>query len=139
MGADLMLNYVEIAEPREKAQSRLDQLVLTEADLSTFENCGYHYFEDEDFSEELAKKMRAKIQEALDVVYGCHEKGYRRDITSLTIDGNRTFYFTGGMSWGEDPSECYTDFWIFFEFLGYPSHESPDSEAVKKWKEEANV
>ena len=139
MGADLMLNYVEIAEPREKAQARLDRLVLTEADLFTFENCGCYDFQDEDFSEELAKKMRAKIQEALDIIYDFHEKGYRRDMTSLTIDGNRTFYFTGGMSWGDDPSECYTDFWIFAEFLGYPSHESPDSEAVKEWKEEANV
>ena len=135
MGADLMLNYVEIAEPREKAQARLDRLVLTEADLSTFENCGYHYFEDEDFSEELAKKMRAKIQEALDVVY---DADGRRDVSSFIIDGNRTFYLTGGMSWGDDPSECYTDFWIFFEFLGYPSNLSPDSDEAKKWREEVN-
>jgi len=135
MGADLMLNYVEIAEPREKAQARLDRLVLTEEHLETFENCGYYGFEEEDFSEETEKKMREKLQECLDVVY---DADGRRDVSSFIIDGNRTFYFTGGMSWGDDPSECYADFWIFFDFLGYPSHLSPDSDEAKKWKEEVN-
>ena len=135
MGADLMLNYVEIAEPREKAQARLDRLVLTEEHLETFENCGYYGFEEEDFSEETEKKMREKLQECLDVVY---DADGRRDVSSFIIDGNRTFYFTGGMSWGDDPSECYTDFWIFFEFLGYPSNLSPDSDEAKKWREEVN-
>ena len=51
MGADLMLNYVEIAEPREKAQARLDRLVLTEEHLATFEECGCWEFEEEEFSE----------------------------------------------------------------------------------------
>jgi len=135
MGADLMLNYVEIAEPREKAQARLDRLVLTEEHLETFENCGYYGFEEEDFSEETEKKMREKLQECLDVVY---DADGRRDVSSFIIDGNRTFYLTGGMSWGDDPSECYTDFWIFFEFLGYPSNLSPDSDEAKKWREEVN-
>jgi len=136
MGADLMLNYIEIAEPREKAQARLDRLVLTEEHLETFENCGYYGFEEEDFSEETEKKMREKLQECLDVVY---DADGRRDVSSFIIDGNRTFYLTGGMSWGDDPSECYTDFWIFFEFLGYPSNLSPDSDEAKKWREEVNA
>ncbi len=136
MGADLMLNYVEIAEPREKAQARLDRLVLTEEHLETFENCGYYGFEEEDFSKETEKKMREKLQECLDVVY---DADGRRDVSSFIIDGNRTFYLTGGMSWGDDPSECYTDFWIFFEFLGYPSNLSPDSDEAKKWREEVNA
>ena len=134
MGADLLLNYVEIAEPREKAQARLDKLQMTEEHLSMFEDCGIYQFSDEEFSEQVQKDMKARLQRALDVVYDNDEKWTTRDVTRLTIDGNRTFLFTGGMSWGDDPTNSYTDFWIFFEFLGYPSHESPDSEAVRKWK-----
>lgn len=138
MGADLMLNYVEIAEPRERAQARLDRLVITEQHLETFENCGIYEFSDEEFSEQVQKGMRARLQRALDVVYDNEEKWTTRDVTRYVIDGNRTFLFTGGMSWGDDPSESYTDFWLFFEFLGYPSHLSPDSDEAKKWKEEAS-
>lgn len=134
MGADLLLNYVEIAEPREKAQARLDKLQMTEEHLSMFEDCGIYQFSDEEFSEQVQKDMKARLQQALDVVYDNDEKWTTRDVTRLIIDGNRTFLFTGGMSWGDDPTNSYTDFWIFFEFLGYPSHESPDSEAVRKWK-----
>jgi hypothetical protein len=134
MGADLLLNYVEIAEPREKAQARLDKLQMTEEHLSMFEDCGIYQFSDEEFSEQVQKDMKARLQQALDVVYDNDEKWTTRDVTRLVIDGNRTFLFTGGMSWGDDPTNSYTDFWIFFEFLGYPSHESPDSEAVRKWK-----
>lgn len=134
MGADLLLNYVEIAEPREKAQARLDKLQMTEEHLSMFEDCGIYQFSDEEFSEQVQKDMKARLQRALDVVYDNDEKWTTRDVTRLIIDGNRTFLFTGGMSWGDDPTNSYTDFWIFFEFLGYPSHESPDSEAVRKWK-----
>ena len=134
MGADLLLNYVEIAEPREKAQARLDKLQITKEHLEAFENCGEYQFSDEEFSEQVQKDMRARLQRALDVVYDNDEKHTSRDVTRLVIDGNRTFLFTGGMSWGDDPSESYADFCIFYEFLGYPSHESPDSEAVRKWK-----
>lgn len=134
MGADLLLNYVEIAEPREKAQARLDKLQMTKEHLSMFEDCGIYQFSDEEFSEQVQKDMKARLQQALDVVYDNDEKWTTRDVTRLIIDGNRTFLFTGGMSWGDDPTNSYTDFWIFFEFLGYPSHESPDSEAVRKWK-----
>lgn len=134
MGADLMMNYVEIAEPKEKAQARLNRLVLTEEHLETFENCGYNGFEEEDFSEETEKKMREKLQECLDVVY---DADGRRDVSSFIIDGNREFLITGGMSWGDVPSDYYTEFWIFAEFLGYPSNLSPDSDEAKKWREES--
>jgi len=139
MGADLMLNYVEIAEPREKAQARLDRLVLTEEHLATFEECGYYGFEEEDFSEETEKKMREKLQECLDVIYDAHAGHGRRDVSCFLIDGDREFLVTGGMSWGDEPSDYYTEFWIFFEFLGYPSNLSPDSDEAKKWRGESNA
>lgn len=136
MGADLMLNYVEIAEPREKAQARLDRLVLTEEHLATFEECGCWEFEEEEFSEKVEKKMRKKLQECLTLVYDAHEGHAPRDVSSFFIDGDREFLITGGMSWGDEPSDYYTEFALFFEFLGYPSNLSPDSEEAKKWREE---
>ncbi len=135
MGADLLLTYVEVKETREQAQKRLDNLVLTEEDLGRFEDTGYYFWEDEEFSEEVAKQMREKLQTSLNCVYDVAEgKTYAREVTTFTIDGNRTFLITGGMSWGDEPSDFFSDFWIFFEFLGYPSHLSPDSQQAKEWE-----
>lgn len=138
MGADLLLSYVEIAETREQAQARLNKLQITEADLGRLEDCGYFGFEGEEFSPEIEQGIRARLQKALDLVYDCYEKYPPRDMARLTIDGNRTFLFTGGMSWGDDPTDSYADLNIFFEFLGYPSHAFPEGKAVRQWKEEAS-
>jgi hypothetical protein len=140
MGADLLMTYIEIKEPREKAKERLDKLVITEEDLERFDSCGSFEFEDQEFSSELALKVKTRLGEILDSVYDFAEgKAYSREITTFDLDGDRKFLITGGMSWGEDPTDYFTDFWIFYEFLGYPSHASPDSEEVRKWKEEVNA
>ena len=41
---------------------------------------------------------------------------------------------SGGMSWGDDPSDVYTDFFIFSDFFGYPSWADPNSDEVKEWE-----
>jgi len=140
MGADLLLTYIEIKEPREKAKERLDKLVITEEDLERFDSCGFYEWEGEEFNSDLVVKIKTKLGEILDSVYDFAEgKAYSREITTFELDGDRQFLITGGMSWGDDPTDHFTDFWIFFEFLGYPSHTSPDSEEAKKWKGEVNA
>ena len=130
MGADLCVDYVELKETEAEALSRLAKLVINEDTLDRFiNNASYFEWEEEDFTPELAEKMRKRIADAVDVVYGD-----RRDTAWLKIDGDRTFAFTGGMSWGDEPTDAMEDFRIFNEFLGYPAWASPDSEEVKNWE-----
>lgn len=131
MGADLAIDYVEIRESEDEALARLANLVIDENTLDRFiDNASYFEYEDEDFTPELAEKMRKRIAEAVSVVYANN----RRDTIWLKIDGDRTFMFTGGMSWGEDPTDAIQDFRIFNEFLGYPAWASADSDEVKEWE-----
>ena len=131
MGADLAIDYVEIRASEDEALARLANLVINEDTLDRFiDNASYFEYEDEDFTPELAEKMRERIKEAVSVVYSTR----RRDTSWLNIDGDRTFVFTGGMSWGEEPTEAMEDFRIFNEFLGYPAWASPASDEAKEWE-----
>lgn len=136
MGADLMLNYVELKENKEQALERLAKMKLTEEDLERFDTCGVYDFgwDDDGFTDETIKSMRKRLAQAVEVVYDCEGS---REVNTLTIDGDRTFVITGGMSWGDEPSSLYTDFYLFSEFLAYPSWEKPDSEEARKWANNA--
>lgn len=132
MGADLCIDYVELKETEEEALNRLAKLVIDQDTLDRFiDNANYFEWEGEDFTPELAEKMRDRIKESVSVVYSTS----RRDTIGLTIDGDRIFVFTGGMSWGEEPTEAMQDFRIFNEFLGYPAWASADSKEVREWEE----
>jgi hypothetical protein len=49
----------------------------------------------------------------VDAVYGSPNS---RTCGWFTIDENRTFYITAGMSWGDEPSPEYDAFWVCQEF-----------------------
>lgn len=129
MGADLIFECVEIKETKEKALERLAKIAIDENTISRFFDCNYYEYEEEDFTPELAEKMRKRIIEAVEVVYGTY-----RDTGTMQLDGDRTLAFTGGMSWGDSPTEAITDYAIFNEFLGYPFWANPNSEQVKNWE-----
>ena len=131
MGADMVVACVELKETKEEALERLAKLVINEETQDLFINEAYYFeYEEEDYTPELAEKMRKRIEEAVEVVYSD-----RRDITGINIDGNRIFVITGGMSWGDEPTDAMRDFEIFNVFLGYPSWNRPDSDEAKKWEE----
>ena len=126
-----MLTYVELKETKEQALARLAKLVIDENTMERFESCGYYEWESEEFTPEIAEDMRKKLANVIEIVYS---SDYRRDTQVITLDGNRNLIFTGGMSWGDDPSDVYTDFFIFSDFFGYPSWAYPDSVEVKEWE-----
>jgi hypothetical protein len=131
MGADLIVNLVELRETKEQALARLSRLIINESAKSEMEEAGYFYWEDEDYTNEIGEEIRRRIASSVEVVYG-----NSREMTLVCIDGNRTFAVTGGMSWGDAPTDILEDFNIFQQFLGYPSWCAPDSEEIAKWNSE---
>lgn len=136
MGADLVLSHIEIREDKEEALARLAKIVFTEESIELFQNAGHYFWEDEEFSPEIADQMRERVKESIDLVYGIQNgEVFSRDVASLTLDGgNRYFLVTGGQTWGDDPSNEYVDFNIFCEFIAYPYWEHPTSDKVKEWE-----
>lgn len=139
MGADLVVTIAELRESEEEAIARVAKIALTETDLERFDGVGCGDFWDmEEFTEDTVRQMRERLVEAVKVTYSI--QGYPdRDSFTFTIDGSRNFVATGGTTWGDDPSSAYVDVSLFTEFVGYPYHESPDSEVVREWNEVVNV
>ena len=50
----------------------------------------------------IRNMVRAKITEAVDDILDLD--GYRRDLAYITLNGV-SYIFTGGMSWGDEPTE----------------------------------
>jgi len=128
MGADLILATVEIRETEPECQARLARMTFTEADMTRLEFCG-SWLMGEEWDETMPDKIRELLKDAINTVYNANG----RDVSSLVIDGNRSFVITGGTSWGDEPSAEWDDFNLFHEFLCYPYWEKPDSDEVKKW------
>ena len=128
MGADLILETVEIRETEPECQARLARMTFTEADMTRLEFCG-SWLMGEEWDETMPDKIRELLKDAINTVYNANG----RDVSSLVIDGNRSFVITGGTSWGDEPSAEWDDFNLFHEFLCYPYWEAPDSDNVKLW------
>lgn len=132
MGADLIVSVIELRESKEKAIERLAKIVFNEDSNELFQNAGYYFWEDEqEITPEILNDMRKRVASALEVVYG-----YSREMTHISIDGDRRFVITGGMSWGDMPTDIFEDFNIFQEFLAYPSWCALDEKVVKDWEGE---
>jgi len=100
---------------------------LRESDLFHINN-----FE-EKVREEVAMDLGIrKIREALEDIIYSSDNGYRRDIASMLLGGVH-YLFSGGMSWGDNPSEAMTPINILYEsgvLDGLGAHEC-DYEAIK--------
>lgn len=114
MGADLLFAINEIKNTREEARLKADALVedgVFESTIKTLiDQIGRYEFDEEDVSK----------QEVLDYLYECIDTVYNsrnsRTCGWFSIDENRTFYITAGMSWGDEPSPEYDAFWVCNEF-----------------------
>jgi len=131
MGADLILATVELREPIKDCRKRLENLVITEEDLGRLEDCGFFGFTDEEWSDDLQRRVKERISDAIEVVYGCDGN---RDVSGIIVDSQREFRITGGTSWGEEPSAEYDDFCIFNEFVGFPFWADEQSPERLKWE-----
>ncbi len=109
MGADLIVEFLEMKldfnEAVKKAQGLLD------ADFEEIRTNLCEYYpgflgsDDETLSKD---ELMAKVRDALEVVY---DYNHRRDCAQLVID-DKIYALTGGMSYGDDPTDAYNSFSI---------------------------
>ena len=99
MGADFTYSLCPKEVDKETAINRV--MSLTDAELLQIaENCGEEYLLEEDNSTALSD-YRDIIIADLYAVYGD-----TRDTAELRVEG-KTFVLTGGMSWGDEPTDSY--------------------------------
>lgn len=114
MGADLILCYAEVPKPfTDDTVGALRALAANPPKIvfdTVVENCG---LENEDNEEDLKDDVTDKLRAAVDTVFVeyYHQEGMHREMNTLEIRG-REYIFTGGMSWGDSPSDVYEDVWM---------------------------
>lgn len=114
MGADLLFSINEIKKTRDEARLKAATLVeagVLEDTLHRLVNhCGRTEFDRDDVEKHEVLQF---LDECVDAVYGSPNS---RTCGWFTIDENRTFYITAGLSWGDTPTDEYDAFWVCQEF-----------------------
>jgi hypothetical protein len=103
MGADLILAMLPMRKTQDEAIAKLKSLTQDDV-LHTLANyCAMEFGNESDEAEyaEAIEWLTGKVAE----VYGYYERG-SRETEVRTIDGT-DWLITGGMSWGDDPTDAY--------------------------------
>jgi len=106
MGADFMFSINEMKLTKEEAYKKANDYVsnsLQETVYRLVEECGCYHLSDDIISSEVYEYLT----QCIDEVYSYKSL---RDCSYFTIDTTRTFAITGGMSWGDVPSNSYESF-----------------------------
>ena len=126
MGADFLLAHCELPwDANDMRQILLDRIEKASSDKNThtyLDDVLYSEFEEiEQELEEISEsdlfsldqllffrkkeEVRAYLTQAIDYLF--YSEGYLRDVTEVNIKGS-WFLFSGGMSWGDLPTESFS-------------------------------
>ena len=114
MGADFIWARAEVTEPVEYwldwfGELNDDQMIdFIDATDDTFFWRDCHTDESE---AALCQSVAERLSTAISV---CYDYDSNREMGWYIEDG-RMFILTGGMTWGDDPTEAYADIWMFAE------------------------
>lgn len=112
MGADFAFAITEMKATREQAYAKAryltlpDQLDATVSDLEDYCGITAWYDLEETPTEHQVYEF---LKRCIDTVYDSES---RRDCGFFVIDSDRVFFITGGMSWGDPPTDVYDDFTV---------------------------
>ena len=116
MGADFTFAFNEMEATREKAYENarhLSQPVRVANTVGLLEDCGINKWNEvPDVATINGDEVYEFLKNCIDVVYDNNT----RECGSFTID-NRVFHITGGMSWGDYPTDVYEQFAVC-QYLG---------------------
>jgi hypothetical protein len=110
MGADLILASLAIRSEREPDWQG-GYAWIRDTPAAELREAADHSYENsvgEPLDELTAHELRSWLRGRLDEVRAAIENGYR-DVDWLSVDGYR-LYVTGGMSWGDNPTESFQPF-----------------------------
>lgn len=117
MGADFLMAVAEITKPAEHWYDLLGE--MDDGAMDAYVKESGHIFWEEDYDDELATDAeRAKfyqfvadqINDAITTCYGESREG------AWFSDGEKKWVVTGGMSWGDDPTDIFHEVVIMDSF-----------------------
>lgn len=111
MGADFVYAIIPLDRPLEYWQKLIRE--VSDADLSEFAVASEFDFRFEDLK-------LSEVREVIDNAFEVAMNGQSREVGMWTPDGGATRYaITGGMSWGDDPTEAYREFETCHSFMDW--------------------
>ena len=119
MGADFLMAVADITKTNQHWYNILGELD-DGAMREYIEHYGYPWFDDDDGDSQYYQDVAERISKAITVVYD----GDTREGAWFT-DGDKTWFVTGGMSWGDYPTDIFDDVCIVDSFQQY-AHERKD-------------
>jgi hypothetical protein len=102
MGADLLITALMLDERREPDFEAAERAIsaLQGADVTDPDWFDGHDPEDPEGLEQIRAVLRADLQELREAIAGC------REMAEMIVRGAR-LHLTGGMSWGDGPTEVW--------------------------------
>ena len=125
MGADFIWARVDISEGRDVWVERLEHL----PDAEVFAALLYHH--DWDHYDGDIYAARSEIMSAIDV---CFDRS-RRDVGRGWFGDNYEYLITGGLSWGDEPTEAFASAILFSDFQYWYSEVRVASFMINEEKE----
>lgn len=108
MGADFIWGRAEVTEPKSTWLNR-----ILEADIAAFaETTEDYYYWSESYEDGLVEGVTEELRTAIEECYNYHQN---RE-TGWFIEGDRTYVISGGMSWGDDPTDVLREIYLFDAF-----------------------
>jgi len=101
MGADLILAVAPVERDFGEALKRID--TMTEVELNEVAELRYGFPLEDDADGMTTEDVREEIRLAFRAIA---DDDWRRDVVTLTF-GDDSYYVTGGMSWGDSPTEAF--------------------------------
>jgi len=134
MGADLMLSFVDVSEPKQKwldiigewNDAQVDKFVracgaddiwenLTDDVSDRWDAADIEYdIEDPKFLAEVRQAFVERLNDAIDAAYGSTS----RYANKVLLDG-KPWAVTGGPSWGDSPTDEFDDFVLAESVIEY--------------------
>jgi hypothetical protein len=134
MGADLILSFVDVSEPKQKwldilgewNDAQVDKFInktgndyilddLTEEVSDRWDAREIEYsIEDPEFLAEVRQAFVERLNVAIDAAYGSTS----RYANKVVLDG-KPWAVTGGLSWGDDPTDDFSDFCLAESVIEY--------------------
>ncbi len=118
MGADFLMAVAEITKPEQYWYDLLGEMDDGAIDAYVEESETLHYWKEDYEGELVTDKDRSKfyqyvaerVNDAIKTCYGESREG------SWFSDGEKKWYVTGGMSWGDDPTDIFNEVRVMDSF-----------------------
>lgn len=130
MGADFILAITE--KPQQNFQETWKEKIrgLTPSDLTELDNIGCPLIPDPDEPADLTHVINEFADDLVDTIYALSWKNPGRGATWLNLEG-KTYIASGGLSWGDAPTDEYDHIVAWDIITEYLAHKSGNRDKAR--------